>query len=153
MGNLLIKEFCLSLHLETAGEDAFRLQTFSNSIFHRVPDILQKRPDVFALIQLDIVTELFNVAPFAEIRYLSEGILGINLGRIQMRMTGDPDITATDRLHPQRTQLGTIPRRVKVQCVGMGIGKLLVGEYDLGRNGGQNLAHNTVGAVAYTGLA
>ena len=146
-----VEIFGLALHVKPAGQDAGRLQSLLDLAAHGAPDLLQKVPDLRALVQLDVLAQR-DIAPAAVLRDLREGVFRVDLLRAGRFAALDDDIAAADGLHAHRRDLffalvgGKIERVRVLEIVGV-----LVGEDDLRRGGGQDLAQHAVGAVADAG--
>ena len=94
-----------------------------------------------------------DIAPFAEISDLSEGVLNIYFLAFAVLPAGDADISAADGLHPQATDFPAILQGYEVQRVGMAAGQYFLGEDNLRGQGRQRLPQHPVCAVAYACLA
>ena len=153
-GVLLVQVFCLALDVQAAGKYAGFGKTLVDGLLHGLPDVQEERPDLRPLVQLHIVAEGLDIAPFAEIGDLREGMLHVDFFTLGIRLTGDADIAAADGFHPQPVRFRPVFQSDQVHGVGVGGGgERLVGEHDLRGDGGKDLPQHPVGAVTYAGFA
>ena len=151
---LLVQVFCLALDVQAAGKHAGFGKTLVDGLLHGLPDVQKERPDLRPFVQLHIVAESLDVAPFAEIGDLREGMLHVDFFTLGIRLTGDADIAAADGFHPQPVRFRPVFQSDQVHGVGVGGGgERLVGEHDLRGDGGKDLPQHPVGAVTYAGFA
>ena len=154
IGVLLVQVFCLALDVQAAGKYAGFGKTLVNGLLHGLPDVQKERPDLRPFVQLHVVAEGLDVAPFAEIGDLREGMLHVDFFTLGIRLAGDADIAAADGFHPQPVRFRPVFQSDQVHGVGVGGGgERLVGEHDLRGDGGKDLPQHPVGAVTHAGFA
>ena len=147
----VIQVFCLALHVQSARQNAGRLQSRFDLGAHGAPDLLQKRPDLRALVQFHILTQ-GDVAPLTVLGDLREGVFRIGLFGALRLAALDDDIAAADGFHAHASRLRAVLERGKVHGVRVPeIVRVLVGEDNLRRRGRQDLRQHAVRAVADAG--
>ena len=112
---LAIQILGFPLDIQAAGEGALRLKAFIDRILHDLPDLHQEVPDLRSFVQLHIFGYGMDVAPFAEIRDLREGVLDIHFLSFFGGLPRVADITAADGLHTQLPDLDIPGEGGKVQ--------------------------------------
>ena len=150
----VIQVFCLALHVQSARQNAGRLQSRLDLGAHGAPDLLQKRPDLRALVQFHILTQGY-VAPLTVLGDLREGVFRIGLVGALRLAALDDDIAAADGLHAHAGRLRgrhlNAAKSMVFGCLRSSMG-YLVGENDLRRRRGDRTSgEHAVRAVADSG--
>ena len=129
------------------------MQTDLDRALHGAPDLGEKVPDLRAFVQLDVFAQ-GNIAPFAELVDLGEGIFGIDLVGLRDRLTLNDDIAAADGHHAHIADLLAATEGEEIERVRVWerLGRIIA-ELHLRALLAQHGVEHAVGAVAAPGLA
>ena len=149
----LIKELRLARDVQTAGENAGRVQAVLNLLAHGVPDGLEKVPDFGAFVELDIFRQR-DIAPAAELRDLGKRAFRVHVGVFICGLAFNDNVAAANRHDAHALDFCFALIGDKVHRVGVGeIGRVLGAENNLRALGPECFLEHAVGTVADAGLA